>query len=224
MMRTLVLDTSTERGIVAYFENGRMIFTLELPKGMQNSKFLLPHLSNKLDELGIALKNIQGIIVGIGPGSYTGIRVGAIVAKTLASALNIPLIGVCTLDAFIPDNDSNFAAVIDAKVGGVYLQIGRRHNNKIHYETPLVLPLADAAKKLIDCEVLVTPQLEPLQSKLNSLLPKAPKWEEKYPSVERLHFLGMKKYDEGNYSKEGHLELMYMRKTQAEIERESNSP
>lgn len=217
-MRILVLDTSTERGIVACFDENKLIFSVELPVGLQNSKFLLSELEKQLGTK-IKMQSLECIAVGIGPGSYTGIRVGTIVAKTLAFALQIPLIGICTLDAFVPDHDCTFGVVIDAKIGGAYLQKGKLHEGVITTEMPQVLPLQQAADHLKGCEVLITPYAEHLRPKLEAFLESSPAWQERYPSSLRLASLGLNKFRAGDFSKDGHLELLYMRKTQAEMER-----
>src|SRR5262245_51524685 len=102
-MRTLILDTATERGVAAFIENGKERFSIELPFGLQNSHHLLPELERAMNENAITWEQIELIGVGIGPGSYTGIRIGTMVAKTLAYSFKIPLVGICTLDGFLPD-------------------------------------------------------------------------------------------------------------------------
>ncbi|RJX22630.1 MAG: tRNA (adenosine(37)-N6)-threonylcarbamoyltransferase complex dimerization subunit type 1 TsaB [Ammonifex sp.] len=60
---------------------------------------LLPFVGDTLSDAGICLKDLTGIAVSIGPGSFTGLRIGLITARTLADVLNIPLVGVSTLMA-----------------------------------------------------------------------------------------------------------------------------
>lgn len=221
-MTILIIETSTERGIVACVKGDHQLFSVELPFGLLNSKFLLPELDRGLKSAGIVLSELTHVVVGIGPGSYTGIRVGVIVAKALAFALNIPLIGICTLESFLPDCEGEFAAVIDAKIGGVYLQKGSLKNGQVStLLTRQVASLAEAAILLKETRLIVTPNAASLASKLAVHAPESHwRWLERYPSAIRMAALGLEKYHSGDYSSTGHLELLYMRKTQAEIELE----
>lgn len=225
-MTILVIETSTERGVVACVSGDRQLFSVELPFGLLNSKFLLPELDRGLKSAGIVLSELTHVVVGIGPGSYTGIRVGVIVAKTLAFALEIPLIGICTLDSFLPDCEGEFATVIDAKIGGVYLQKGCFMKGQVSLLLERqVVSLAEAAILLKGVGLIVTPNAASLASKLAAHLSDSHwRWLECYPSVIQMAALGLEKYRAGDYSTTGHLELLYMRKTQAEMERELKRP
>lgn len=218
-MRTLILDTATERGIVACLEDDEIIFSVQLPHGLQNSKFLLTEMDKHLGHS--KLQDLECIIVGVGPGSYTGIRVGATTARTLAFVLQVPLIGICSLEGFLPDQNCAYAVLFDAKIGGAYLQKGKRHNQYIKTEIPMVVSLEEASRKIQDCQVIVTPNAEHIRLKLESFLEIPYEWQERYPSPQRLAALGLNKLREGDYSRDGRLELLYMRKTHAEIEREN---
>jgi len=231
-MKILIIDTSTERGIIACVEDGAPLFSMELPFGLLNSQFLLPGLDEALKKANVNVKPLDFIIAGVGPGSYTGIRVGATAAKTLSFAMKIPLVGVCSLQGFIPTVPGKFAAVIDAKIGGIYFQKGELSPPKgvvIWDSEPQIVPLEEAAKLLSQTPKILTPNAILLRPKLEQFLPNAPwTWEENYPSPSQLAILGLDKFNTGEYSTDGHLELLYMRKTQAEIERDlkhrSDSP
>ncbi|HEV8051828.1 MAG TPA: tRNA (adenosine(37)-N6)-threonylcarbamoyltransferase complex dimerization subunit type 1 TsaB [Parachlamydiaceae bacterium] len=221
-MLGLVIETSTERAVAAIFNGTECLFYEELPFGIQNSHLLLPDLQKKIAGKSFKIKDLDFISVGIGPGSYTGIRIGVTIAKILAFALDIPLVGICTLDAFIPEKEGVFAALIDAKIGGVYLQTGRLKNNVVELLTePKAYSLAEAAEVLHDIPTIVTPNADKIRSKLEALKPQNGwHWQERYPQVAQLVRIAHRKMEEGNVAEEQHLELLYMRKTQAEIERD----
>lgn len=226
MKRILVLETSTERGIAALVEEGKLLFSCQLPLGLQSSNYLLPELKNGLDAAGMASRDITFICLGIGPGSYTGIRVGATVAKALSFAHRIPLVGVCSLQAFAPPvKNSPFAVVIDAKIGGVYLQLGEENEGRVTYTSePLVLPIDQAAAILSSASSIITPNAAQLISKFEAAgLPSDTRWHECYPSPLHMCALGEEQLAHGGAVMDGHLELLYMRKTQAEIEREAQN-
>jgi len=218
MNRILLIEVSTERGIVGIVQDGKILFLAELPFGMQNSTYLLPEIQRGLVETGLSLSQLTLIAVGVGPGSYTGIRVGATAAKALSFASRIPLVGVCSLDTFIPEQSGPFASVIDAKIGGIYWQAGIKENGKVVFEGgPQITPLSTASEMLAKYPVLVTPNAIQLRSKLNAA---EWTWVESYPSVLQLAARAEEKFLRGEVSVDGELELLYMRKTQAEIERE----
>lgn len=96
-MSGLIFETSTEKGLIALSLGGNLIAAKPLAGGPELSKTLALEVKNLL-----TLHSFQPefIAVGTGPGSYTGIRVGAALAKSLAFGWNIPLFGFCSLKAF----------------------------------------------------------------------------------------------------------------------------
>src|SRR5262249_52696695 len=138
-MPLLIIETSTEQGCAAIVANGKVTFLAQIPTGLQNSTYLLPEIQRGLQLLDMDPQQLHSIAVGIGPGSYTGIRVGAIVAKTLSFALKKPLIGICSLKCFTPTLEGYFAVLIDAKIGGVYVLKGLKKGSSIQYlDDPLL--------------------------------------------------------------------------------------
>lgn len=221
-MRGLILETSTERAVVAAFEGTDCLFQEQLPFGLQNSHFLLPALQQKIKGNVLKMAELDFVTVGIGPGSYTGIRVGVTIAKTLAFTLGIPLIGICTLDAFISEADGPFAAVIDAKIGGVYLQTVFMKKGVIEsLIAPGAYSLEEAAHILEKIPTIVTPNAEKIRPKLEALKPGVSwEWKEAYPHIGRMNHFARQKVEAGEFGDDQSLELLYMRKTQAEIEKE----
>jgi tRNA threonylcarbamoyladenosine biosynthesis protein TsaB len=221
-MLSLLIETSTERGIVAISDRGEIKFLTQLPFGYHNSQHLLVEIKKGLDTLKINCQNLHHIAVGIGPGSYTGIRVGVTAAKTLAFACAIPLVGVCTLQGFLPDRDASFAAIIDAKIGGMYLLKGSKQGNTVIYSgLPDVYPLTLAEELLRGVDILVTPQSAQLRPKLQALFSSARwEWQESFPDALHMGLSATCKYQRGEFSQDGHLNLLYLRKTQAELEKQ----
>jgi len=220
-MISLIIETATERGSVVIMREESILVRLDLPYGYQNSTFLLPKIQEAFLQAKIKPADLNLVIAGIGPGSYTGIRVGAIAAKTIAFALRLPLVGVCSLEAFVPENEGAYAAVVDAKIGGVYLQLGQRVQGQIvELTAPQVLPLEEAIHAISKVDCLVTPSVVPLKSKFEKLNPvKKWRWEEAAPNPLAIFRSGLTKFKAGQFTLDGSLELLYLRKTQAEIER-----
>lgn len=222
-MLTLLIETCTERAIAAVFENECLLKHTDLPFGYNNSKFLLPALEALLSDTGISMADLSLIAAGIGPGSYTGIRVGAITAKSLAYALKIPLAGICSLEGFVPQKNGKFAAMIDAKIGGAYLLSGQKSEaGIIYFSEPKVCPIDRIGEELHGIEIIVTPDSRNIRPKIMEAIPNMPlEWEESGPNPSHLIRSAMKKWNDGTLSHDGQLELLYLRKTQAEIEKEA---
>jgi tRNA threonylcarbamoyladenosine biosynthesis protein TsaB len=217
-MTILVLETSTERGMFAVFVDQNCLFEETLPFGLQNSHLLLSELEKKMASEGLELNTLKKVVVGIGPGSYTGIRIGAIIAKSLAFVYKIPVIGLSTLETFIPDTNGPFAVVIDAKIGGIYLQKSiLKDGVACPLTSPEVYPLQEAVHILQDTQTFVTPNAEKIRQKLEAhgLNPHCT-WLEKYPSASQMLQAAKEKQGEEG----ARLELLYLRKTQAEQEKQ----
>jgi tRNA threonylcarbamoyladenosine biosynthesis protein TsaB len=97
--RLLALDTSTSMMSIAVLEAGKLLRETHIHAERNHSLFLMPMIQELVKNMGMKLADISGIAVGVGPGSYTGVRIGVTAAKTLAWTLKLPLIGVSSLEA-----------------------------------------------------------------------------------------------------------------------------
>lgn len=221
-MRTLIIETSTERGLIAFTNDAQVLYEKELPFGYNQSKFLMPELKTLVQACHLSSQSLDCISVGIGPGSYTGIRVGVSVAKTLAYAWQLPLIGISSLYAFVPREKGVFVALIDAKIGGAYLLKGHFDGHEIQeISESQVVSLEQLDHHLKDAEVIVTPSAKMLKNKIDRIYPSNRwEWEEVSPSAKHLAQAVNKKYESGDWSLNTALELLYLRKTEAELEKE----
>src|SRR5262245_8429585 len=154
----LLIETSTERAMVAFVQGEEPLFHAELPFGYQHSRHLVSLVDRGLKALQLTPQELKAVVVGVGPGSYTGMRVGAMTAKMLSFAAGVPLIGICTLHTFVPQRQQGpFATLIDAKIGGVYFSQGN--------SAPLLLPVEALSTHLRETALIVTPHAAPLQAK-----------------------------------------------------------
>lgn len=206
----LLIETATSRGLIALGHEGKMLQAAEIPLGLGNSRNLEPELERLFKNQKIQPKDLEFVAVGIGPGSYTGIRVGVASAKALAFALNLPLVPLDSLQGFIPPSDwqGRFLAVIDARIGGVYLRDGA--------DTTLV-PFEVFVEKAKSCSCIVTPDFAPLQKRLKEEL--SLQVFETGPNAATLCRLAEAAYREGRYSSDGQVHIAYLRLTQAESEK-----
>jgi len=97
--RFLALDTSTSSLAVSVMDNDQLLTEINTSAERNHSVYLHPVMAQALEQAGIGMDDIGGIAVGIGPGSYTGIRIAVTAAKTLAWANRIPVVGISSLHA-----------------------------------------------------------------------------------------------------------------------------
>jgi len=111
----LALDTSTASiTVCVYDEDDDVVLASRDGLGpMKHGELLAPAIADSLAEAGVARQDLTAIVVGVGPGPYTGLRVGVVTARTLGYALEIPVYGVCSLDALAR------AAIADGPAGGL---------------------------------------------------------------------------------------------------------
>lgn len=121
----LALDTATDAMTIAIFKDDLLIGGSSSPSERNHSNRLLPAIQELTTELGMPMRSLSGIVVGQGPGSYTGIRIGVTVAKTLAWSLRIPLIAISSLEAMaygVIETSEKVGVIpmIDARRGRAY--------------------------------------------------------------------------------------------------------
>jgi tRNA threonylcarbamoyladenosine biosynthesis protein TsaB len=124
-LKLLALDTSTEACSVA-LQVGTDILTLDEVCPQQHSKRILPMVQQLLSQAGISLNQLDGIVFGRGPGSFTGVRIGVGVTQGLAFGADVPVFGVSTLAAMAQAAQRLHAAkqviaAIDARMAEVYI-------------------------------------------------------------------------------------------------------
>lgn len=123
--KLLALDTSTE-ACSAALQLGSEILTLDEVCPQQHSKRILPMVQQLLSNAGVSLAQLDGIVFGRGPGSFTGVRIGVGVTQGLAFGADIPVYGVSTLAAMAQAarrlyNAEQVVAAIDARMAEVYI-------------------------------------------------------------------------------------------------------
>lgn len=97
-MNILAIDASGIAGSVAYRKDGRLVGEYYICDKLTHSQTIMPMLENLKALLKIELEEVDAVAVTSGPGSFTGLRIGVTAAKTLALALEVPIVGVPTLD------------------------------------------------------------------------------------------------------------------------------
>ena len=116
MSRVLAIDTSTSRTSVAVIQSDSVLFS-GYKDGATAHGPSLPALVQE----ALAISDVDEVVVGMGPGPFTGLRVGIAFAHSFALARGIPVRGVCSLDAIAAQiNDNDFIVTVDARRKEVY--------------------------------------------------------------------------------------------------------
>ena len=129
MFRILALETSELTGSVAAAEDGKVLAELELDPQQRSAQSLAPAIRRLLKQVGWQPRNVQLLAVTIGPGSFTGLRVGVATAKVFAYAAGAEVLGINTLETIAAATPRAMAAVsvaVDAQRGDVIAQSFRR--------------------------------------------------------------------------------------------------
>lgn len=124
-MKILALDTSTMMASCAVMDEERVLAEYSLSQEMSHSEKLVPMIKEMLDGLNMKIQDIDLYGVAIGPGSFTGLRIGVATIKTFAHMFDKPIIGVSTLEALafnLPYNEI-VVPMIDARRNRVYTGI-----------------------------------------------------------------------------------------------------
>ena len=131
-MKILGIDTSAKTLNLALVDNDKMVIDCRINTvDRTHSSIILPLLSKILDLSSTKLKQIEAIAVSIGPGSFTGLRIGLASAKGLAFALSIPIVGINTLESYAfrwIDLPGRLCPLIKARRGEYYFAIFSKKN------------------------------------------------------------------------------------------------
>lgn len=119
-MQILAIETSTEYCSVALHHDGEVIERFELV-GQKHSELLIDMLAALLRDAKVKLAQLDGIAYGAGPGSFTGVRIACGVTQGLALGADLPVLGICTLQALAQAaNHPRVIAALDARMGEIY--------------------------------------------------------------------------------------------------------
>lgn len=209
-MKILCIDTSSKLCGVGIFENEKLIDKIELNNGLTHSETLMPILKQILEKNSLVLKDFDLIAVDIGPGSFTGIRIGVATAKAFSDSLTIPCVGIDSLEilAYQIKEPSIVCSAIDCKNDNCYFALYELRNNEyVILEAPSaktkqeVTDLLDS--KYSNKEIKFVGDAFSSKSLFNHL------------SVENLNLAVLKKFTRNNFHGEEILPL-YLKKSQAE--------
>lgn len=133
-MKVLAIESASIAASCAVSEDGSLLGEYTLNHKKTHSEKLMPLIEELLNKLNIKIQDIDVIAISEGPGSYTGLRIGAAIAKSLAFAVDIPIANIPTtksLAANVFDVSKLIVPVMDAKAGRIYTGVYRWNEGKI---------------------------------------------------------------------------------------------
>ena len=147
-MLLLALDTATSAVTVALHDGTSVVASSSRTDARRHGELLLPAVDRVLAEAALRLDAVTAVVVGVGPGPYTGLRVGLMTADTFGLALGVPVYGLCTLDglAYAADMGSPFVVATDARRKEVYW--ARYADSRTRLTDPAVDRPADIADQV----------------------------------------------------------------------------
>jgi tRNA threonylcarbamoyl adenosine modification protein YeaZ len=138
MSKVLAIDTSTSRSCVAIIEGTKVLYT-----GFRDGATAHGPSLPALVQEALAVSDVDEVVVGMGPGPFTGLRVGISFAQSFALARGIPVRGVCSLDAIAAQlTEDDFIITVDARRKEVYWA---RYTNGVRVTEPAVNFPADVS-------------------------------------------------------------------------------
>ncbi|WP_329067470.1 tRNA (adenosine(37)-N6)-threonylcarbamoyltransferase complex dimerization subunit type 1 TsaB [Streptomyces sp. NBC_01429] len=153
-MLLLAVDTATPAVTVALHDGGSLLAAESAVDARRHGELLLPAVDRVLTGAGVKLDAVTDVVVGVGPGPYTGLRVGLVTALSFGSALGVPVRGLCTLDglAYAAGLDEPFAVATDARRKEVYW--ARYADSRTRLTDPAVDRPAELAEALAGLPVV----------------------------------------------------------------------
>ncbi|NLW22143.1 MAG: tRNA (adenosine(37)-N6)-threonylcarbamoyltransferase complex dimerization subunit type 1 TsaB [Tissierellia bacterium] len=150
-MKVLGIDTSTMIATCALIEDGRVLGEFSLNQEMSHSENLVPMIKELLDSLNLKVADIDLYGVAIGPGSFTGLRIGIATAKAFAHVYDKPIVGISTLEglAFNLTFSGIIVPMIDARRNRVYTGIYRWEKGRlINILAPTIMEIEELLELL----------------------------------------------------------------------------
>ena len=150
-MKILALDTSSKTASAAAWD-GELRAEFTVQNGLTHSETILPMVQRVIETAGWKPADLTGIAVAVGPGSFTGVRIGVALAKSMAQALEIPVCPVNTLDMLAMNAsacDGRVCSVMDARRRQVYAGVYKTGNSLERIKEPRAVALSDLVQELL---------------------------------------------------------------------------
>jgi tRNA threonylcarbamoyladenosine biosynthesis protein TsaB len=218
-MRVLAVETSTLAGGVALLEGDRLVAEYLLDVSVTHSERLLAAIDTVMRDAGWTARDLTGLAVAVGPGSFTGLRVGISTVKGLALALGVPVAAVPTLDAMaaaVPWTSLPVCPVLHARRDEVYAAFYRWNGEGFDRESEyLALRPAELAARLAEPTLLIGDGADTVQSPHVRRVPPP----RRVPSPACVAVLGRARLALGETVSATDVTPLYLRPSEAELRR-----
>jgi len=209
-LKILGIDTSSKFLNIALSEDKDIIKEESYLLDRKHASWLVPKIKELLRKSRVSINKIDAFIIGLGPGSFTGLRIGVSAIKGFGVASGKPCVGVASIDAIAcnaKENDRDIVPIIDAKRGQVYSAIYRRKGGLVvRLSDYLVLPIDKLISSIKSEAVFLGDGLSLYKDNILSADKKASFLEERYwypgaGDLIKLGFLKVKKAKKTNMNK-----------------------
>lgn len=215
----MALETSTLAGGVALLDGERVIGEYILDVRITHSERLMPAVDRLLGDAGWAPASLEGLAVAIGPGSFTGLRIGLSAAKGLAWALGLSVAAVPTLDAMaasLPFAGLPVCPVLAARRNEVYCSLYRWDGAGMRREWDYLAVAPEAlAERLTEPTIVLGELAQAVVSRHVRVVPP----HRRLPSAAAVGVLGLARFAAGDVVSAAELSPFYLRPPEAELKR-----
>ena len=218
-MRVLAMETSSLAGGVALLDDERLVAEYLLDVSVTHSERLMAAIDRVLTDAGWTARELGGLAVAVGPGSFTGLRIAVSTVKGLGLALRLPIAAVPTLDAMaaaLPWAALPVCPVLDARKSEVYASLYRWDGDAMRREWEyLALSPAALAERLTEPVIVAGDGAPVIRSPHARLLPPP----RRLPSPACVGLLGLERLRRGETVAAAALAPLYLRPSEAELKR-----
>ena len=216
IMNILAIDTSSKHFSLAVAKNGKALYSrgIFLKKVLSDS--IMPAIQGILKKSGLTLAKLDGFAVGLGPGSFTSLRVGLATVKGLAFALKKPVVGIPSLDVLALNlaGDGQICVVCDAKRNMVYACLYQKKGNELKRKSKYLLADIKDVLKRIKGEVTFVGDGVPLFretiEKAAGIKARFANEKQMYPRAKHLATLALKRFEAKDYDAPETLVPLYL--------------
>jgi tRNA threonylcarbamoyladenosine biosynthesis protein TsaB len=218
MSYILSLETATKTCSVALHRDRQLLALQDFHLEKSHSSILHPLIADLMEYCEVERKQLSAIALSMGPGSYTGLRIGTSTAKGLCFALDVPLIAVNTLEAMALSvqkynkNDALLCPMLDARRMEVYYQIRDEDGKEVQSTAPLVVEENSFDQYLDEREVwFFGDGSEKCRPLLESRFEHAVFIDQILPSAREVGELAWKKFEDKNFEDVAYFEPFYLK-------------
>lgn len=230
-MKIITIDASGVAGSVAYVENHQLVGEYFVCHKLTHSQTIMPMLEHMKQLIGINLEEVDAVAVTSGPGSFTGLRIGVATAKAMAMALNKPLIGIPTLDVMannITFTDAIICPIMDARRNQVYTAYYEWQEGGLvrlsDYLGISIDELLETLKTYPKKVIFLGDGVQVFKEKIEEILGQQAQFAPSFLMMQRAATLGHLAciaFEKGEVEDPDYFVPLYLRKSQAEREREA---